>query len=190
MAKVYKTKTKGMKKQKEGGIGHLNLRCNKARFIGIDQSLSNSGVIITDHRCNVLHQTTIPTNPKSFPEARIDWIGFCIHDLLCRFGKDLHFVALENLAFGGSGKMDLLAGVYWEIRRRVYLYHNNLEIYSVPIGTWKKFIAGHGRATKPMIAKAIREKYGVEFNDENKYDAYGLLRYQIAKWRETNGKTN
>jgi Holliday junction resolvasome RuvABC endonuclease subunit len=157
--------------------------------MGIDQSLSCTGYVFTDYNCNVLHEGVLPTNKRSFNEARMDWIGTCIAGLLHQHGSDLLFVAMENLAFGGSGKMDLLAGVYWEIRRRVWCYHDNLEIYSVPIGTWKKFITGNGRAKKPLIREKINRKYNVYFDNENKYDAYGLLRYQIAMWRKKHGST-
>ncbi|MHC4643967.1 MAG: hypothetical protein ACYTBJ_00600 [Planctomycetota bacterium] len=133
--------------------------------------------------------TCIPTSAKSVPEARLDWIGTCFERILALHGEHLHFVAMENLAYGGSGKMDILSGVYWELRRRIYRYRPELEIRSVYISSWKKAIAGHGKAKKPAIKEAIETKYGCTFDSEDCYDAYGLLRFEWEKWKhESNRK--
>jgi len=184
---VYKTKTRAPLMQKKGGIGHLNLPTYPTRFIGIDQSLSCTGVVCCDLKMRIKQAFCIPTNPDSLNEARIDWVGSSISSLLRVEGKQLHFVALERPAYAGSGQRDVLHGVYWEIRRRVYRYNPDLDIKLIAISSWKKFIAGNGRATKTQVKRAIERKYGHEFNDENIYDAYGLLRYAVAHWRKKHG---
>lgn len=178
---TFKTKTRATRKKKRDL--HLPMP-QKSRFIGIDQSLSCTGVVVCDLQCRIKMATCISTSPKGLPEERLDWIGMCFDRILAVHGEHLKFVAIENLAYGGSGKMDILSGVYWELRRRIWRYRKDLDIRSVYISSWKKAIAGHGKATKPMIKAAIEEKYGLTFDSEDCYDAYGLLRFEWEKWNE------
>jgi len=179
--KVYKTMTR--RPDRRDKTSHMKLGCDtKTRFIGIDQSLSCTGVVCCDLKMRVKLAYCIPTSPDLFNEARIDWIGMCISSLLRVHGCHLHFVALERPAYAAQGQRDVLHGVYWEIRRRVYKYDKTLDIKLVPISTWKKYVTGNGRASKALIRNSIEKRWGHTFNDENIYDAYGLLRYAADKW--------
>jgi Holliday junction resolvasome RuvABC endonuclease subunit len=44
----------------------------------------------------------------------------------------------------------------------------------------KKFVAGNGNAKKSMIPKEVLKRWGVDFNDENLAEAYGLARVAHA----------
>ncbi|MCK4777686.1 MAG: hypothetical protein KAS39_04855 [Actinomycetia bacterium] len=155
----------------------------KTRFLGIDQSLSCTGVIAADLKLNIKRALTIDTYPDIFPEARINQIGCNVDSILKIEGDHLHFVAIELPAFNANGLRDVLHGVYWEIRRRVWIYNPKLEVISVPINSWKKYSVGHGNATKAMIQEEVKKRYGKYFHDENLYDAYGLMLWAINSWK-------
>lgn len=183
MTTVYKTKTRAPKKSKQTQMDLTFPPAKKCRFIGFDQSLSCTGVVAVDYNFNIQEAFTIPTNVRSYPEARLDFIGMCVDSLLRKRGEHCYLVALERPAYGGSGRRDILAGVFWEIKRRVWVYNNDLNIIDVSISSWKKYITGNGRATKNLIEKSIQSRYGHHFNNENLYDAYGLLRFAAVQWR-------
>ncbi len=55
------------------------------------------------------------------------------------------------------------------------------SVYGVPVGTLKKAGAGHGAATKDMMASALKRKYpGLEPADDNEVDAVHLLDYALS----------
>jgi len=185
--RALKTKTRAPKKEQTQTQMRFKFleATKKCRFIGIDQSLTSTGVVCVDYNFNVLEAFCIPTNPRSYNEARLNHIGMCIDSLLRKRGTWAYLVAIERPAYGGSGQRDILAGVFWEIKRRIWCYNDDLNIVDVAISSWKKYITGNGHASKNLIKKSIQTRYGRTFDNEDLYDAYGLLRYAAVEWRKT-----
>lgn len=183
---MYKFKTKsGLNKSvKDTGLYQMKLPgMYKTRYLAIDQSLASTGIVAADYKLKIKRSLTLPTDKDLVPEARINQIGALLDGVLRIEGGFLKFIAIEKPAFNASGLRDVLHGVYWECRRRIWLKNPDLEIYSVAVNSWKKYAVGHGNASKEMVQTEIQKRYGLHFHSQDCYDAYGILLWAEAKYR-------
>jgi len=63
---------------------------------------------------------------------------------------------------------------------RVMLLDLTSDIYEVPPSSLKRFAAGKGNAKKPVVAKCLSVRYGVRFDTDDEYDAFGLYRLGLC----------
>lgn len=54
------------------------------------------------------------------------------------------------------------------------------KIYEVAASTLKKFTTGKGGADKAFMAASLTKRYGVMFDNDNQFDAYGLYRFGLV----------
>jgi len=180
----YKTKAGINPYKKDTGLAEMKLPgFYKTRYISIDQSLAFTCVIAADYKLYIKRALVLPTYKDLVLEARINQLGNLLDGVLKIEGGYLKFVSIELPAFNASGLRDVLHACYWECRRRIYLHDPDLEIISVPIGSWKKYVVGNGRAKKPQIKAEIEKRYNQKFHSQDLYDSYGILRWALGRYK-------
>lgn len=63
---------------------------------------------------------------------------------------------------------------------RVMLIDHFGPVYEVAPKSLKMFATGKGNASKTMVAANIAKRYGVIFDTEDEFDAYGLYRFALV----------
>jgi crossover junction endodeoxyribonuclease RuvC len=66
---------------------------------------------------------------------------------------------------------------------RVYLYRTNVNYKVIAPGTLKKFVTGKGNSKKDLMLLKTYKRWGVEFDDHNICDAYGLARMALEDFK-------
>lgn len=169
--------------------------------MGIDQSLSCTGVVLTKRDDNgartVVYSTAITTDkdPSLSPLAdtliRSKYIADKILDIEICWQPD--YVALENLSYGSVGNATRnLAILFGVICTTLGLNNPNV----IPPTTLKKFATGNGRATKKEMLDAILKEDSVFHhhltnNVTIKAGRYDLAdAFWISKWIENENPTS
>jgi len=145
-------------------------------YIGIDPSLAHTGFIILNEEDTIIRQLTIPTSSKDIIEDRINTITnilvvesilpLCTDSTICKIG-------IEGLSFGSRGQSMLeLSGLHYHLR--LSLWNKGIDYSIIPPTQLKKFVSGKGNSKKDLMLLNVYKKWGVEFNDDNLADAYGL----------------
>jgi Holliday junction resolvasome RuvABC endonuclease subunit len=145
-------------------------------WIGIDQSYSGFGL------------TAIDSNDNYYTEVwkldgvgvhRLDTAGLLLHEFVKRF--DVQAVAMEGYAF--SSQMAHMAGelggaVKLELLRNFTLDKPDARYPLIVAPTsLKKYVTGKGtQVQKNQMLLQVYKKWGVEFNDDNAADSYGVAR--------------
>lgn len=153
-------------------------------YIGIDPSLTGTGIVVLDEQGNVLDKDLVSTKPSKKIEARYDDILDVVSEMVLEnhaFKVDGAHVVIEGLSFGSRGASMLeLAGLHYLIR--YYLSHKDgVTISIVPPQALKKWVCGKGNVKKEQMILQTYKKWGLEFQDNNICDAYCLARYAMAQ---------
>ncbi len=146
--------------------------------IGIDPSLTGTGIVVLNDSFEVIEKHLIATTPKWEIEERYKKILEQVQLTTERFRNNEHVISIEGLAFGARGQaMFQLAGLHFLIRYNLFI--GELEYKIVPPTVIKKHITGKGNTKKELMLKEIYKKWGVDFNNNNLADAYALARYSL-----------
>ncbi len=144
-------------------------------YVGIDPSLSSTGIVCIDSQHLVKFQRLISTKSVDSEEYRFFQIVEEISKLLQELQDNVK-IAIEGLSFHSTGRGILeLAGLHYIIRD--FLYRNKFEYQVVPPTVLKKFVTGKGNSAKNVMLLMVFKKWNVEFTDDNICDAYVLARY-------------
>lgn len=145
-------------------------------YLGIDQSLTHSGVVVLNSFGYISEHLCI--KPKCKGVARLEYIKEQLDTLLeflvCN-KRDL-LVCMEGYSYGNMfGKAFELG----ELGGVIKCWAGSGLI--VAPTTLKKFITGKGKLEKgidkkDIIPRIVKEKWGFETKDDNIADAYGLAR--------------
>ena len=94
-------------------------------------------------------------------------------------------IFIEGLSHGSRGSGTLSLAEYRGILS-VALLDVCRQVYEVPPTTLKLFIAGKGNANKTAMITACVRRYGVAYETDDEYDAYGLcsLGACVLGWEE------
>ena len=137
-------------------------------FIGIDQSIANTGwcVLAEDHCVSV--GKIIPkklTGPRRL---------LYIHDALADLASGFHLRAgaVESGSYNSSGRIFQLGGVHALVQ--VVLWQSGADVIDVAPAQLKKFMTGKSGAKKEWMVEAARRVTGLESIDDNVADAVGL----------------
>lgn len=79
---------------------------------------------------------------------------------------------IEGGAYDAGGMLFTLGQLSGMLIGEVSYY--GIKIREVPPSTVKKFISGHGNASKKMVMDSISTKYGIRFTNDNLADSYVL----------------
>jgi len=143
--------------------------------MGLDLSLTATGVVAVDDNWRIVERRLITSTPKEENTPRLTKIAISIMLSVGKIRPDL--VTIEGPAFGISKTTSIfqlgeLAGI---VKRD--LFTTNFPFIIVPPSQLKKFVTGKGNAKKDLMLLAVHKKYGEDFEDDNLCDAYVLARY-------------
>lgn len=165
--------------------------------LGIDQGIANVGFGLTtldEHGEEmILFSGVFKTTSKHREEKRIRMIYEFINELILSY--NVKVIGLEKLFFNAvqkntgrnksasilrtqmvSGAIYLLAGIH------------EIPISDYTPGTVKKYVAGHGRASKEDVMKHINEiaqRSGIELTSDHQADAVGISLTALHKFIES-----
>lgn len=152
------------------------------RYLGIDQSLSDTGLVVVDEAAQIVAQKALKTEPKNF-KCDIERLIF-IRDEIGHFEKSyqVDYACLEGFGYGARGNAIFqLAGLGYMIRE--YFWNQKITLEIVPPKTLKKWATGNGNAQKDLMLMNVYKRWGVEFQDHNICDAYCMARYIMEKYK-------
>lgn len=145
-------------------------------YIGIDQSLTHSGVVVLTTSGDFKDELAIKSKNKGV--KRLNEIKDLLVEFYCRnYSGSAHLlVCMEGYSYGNMfGKAFELG----ELGGVIKCWAGSGLI--VAPTTLKKFITGKGKLEKgidkkDIIPRIVKEKWGFETKDDNIADAYGLAR--------------
>lgn len=144
-------------------------------YLGIDQSLTSTGIaVLREGTSQPLVCTALPTKLKG--PARLAYIRDRARGFLEEYTP--RAAALEGYSYGSTGKvfeLGELGGVL-----KLLLHDAGVPFLVVPPSSLKKFIAHKSEATKEDMRRAVEERFGLDIDQEDACDAYGLARVARA----------
>lgn len=116
-------------------------------------------------------------------DARLYFIEQRIDLLLKTHKPDL--VVIEGYSFGSRGRATFSSGELGGVIR-LLLFRKKIPYLVVAPTSLKKFISGKGNSSKDMMLLKTYKKYGIEFDNNNICDAFGLAMIGKAWQQGTN----
>lgn len=148
-------------------------------FIGLDPSYNEFGLIILDQNATILEQKLITSGSKLEADERIIQLEKEFKFIPTVVG--LQSVYIEG-AFSSNSQYSLQMGaLHYYVR--IFLIKNKTNFKVIAPGTLKKFVTGTGKGKKELILLKTYKKWGVEFDNNNLADAYGLARMAIEDFK-------
>ncbi len=140
-----------------------------ANVMGLDLSLTASGVVVLSPEAKVLH-TRVVSTPFNDVE-RLDAITRQIADLAERY--DVNLAAIEGYAFGAKASMRESIGELGGCVK-LALHRAGVSIVSIAPTVVKKFATGKGTSPKEDLKLAVYKRWGLEFQTTHETDAFLL----------------
>jgi crossover junction endodeoxyribonuclease RuvC len=147
-------------------------------FCGIDASFIGLGLIILDENINIVENQLISTKPTGSEydiEFRVKNIINELNSILGKYSQNKLFIYIEGVSFNSKGQSIVQQAVL-NYSIKMWLMDNNIEYKSISPTSLKKFITGTGKCKKNLMLLKIYKKFGIEFDNDNIADAYGLAR--------------
>lgn len=148
-------------------------------FVGLDPSYNGFAIMVIDKNGDIIEQRLLSSDTKKEAEERIIEL-----EKDFKFIPNIHSlysVCIEGPSFSSNGAFVLQMGAL-HYYLRLFLLKNNVKYTIVAPGTLKKFVTGDGRAKKDLMLLKVYKKWGVEFDNDNTADAYGLARYALEEY--------
>ncbi len=154
-------------------------------FVGIDLSLTGTGLVILYENGDIIEQKLISTKSSEIIEKRLLKIQEEI-SFISEINR-LQNVYIEGLSFGSKGQSILeLGALHYFIR--IFLYQKNINYKAISPGSLKKFVTGKGNAKKNLMLMKVYKKWNIEFEDDNLCDAFSLAKMASEDFKDE--KTN
>lgn len=167
--------------------------------LGIDQGIANVGFGLTalDQEGNevILHSGVFRTTNKHSEEKRIQLIYEFINELIRSY--NVKVIGLEKLFFNpavktAEGKSRNKSAAIMRTQMVTGVIFLSASMHSLPIadytpGTVKKYVAGHGRASKDDVIKyitKIAKECGITLKTDHEADAIGISLTALHKYLE------
>jgi len=155
-------------------------------FVGMDPSFNGMGIVIVDKNGDIVEQILHKAKEGEVEERLMDIekrIEF-IPTIVC-----LNRVYMEGPSYSSNGKFVLQMGALHFLIRLIFL-KSKVDYKVIAPGTLKKFVAGAGKgnAKKELMLLKTFTKWGVEFDDNNLCDAYGLARLALEEYNNEQSK--
>jgi crossover junction endodeoxyribonuclease RuvC len=153
-------------------------------YVGIDQSLTGTGVVVFDETFSVLGQELFSTSAGSTPleeVARFINLFQKVYSYVSDIAKQRQVCALmEDFAFSQAHQMAALGGLGWHFR--IMLSRTTWNFGTCPTTIVKKVATGKGNADKTAVTLGIYKRWTVEHSDNNIADAYVLGRIAVISY--------
>ena len=146
-------------------------------FFGLDFAYANNGFIQLDKDANIVKQEVITTTKRNSDEERLIYLRDYISVLIT--SNDI--VYLEGLSYASQGQAKAQMGAVHYVTR-IFLLENDIKYKIVTPTELKKFVTGKGQCKKDLILLNVFKKWGVEFDNADLADAYGLARMALEEY--------
>ena len=147
------------------------------RFIGIDPSLSRTGLCICSD-AGVEVYSISPSKKLTVLERQLVMVTGA-----CAKLKKGDIVALEDFGvssrFAPSGRFVERIEICGMLKMLLSTV-TGLPGFSIPPNLLKSFVAGKASAKKTDVVAAVRERWKIDVNNDDEADAFGLARYAKA----------
>ena len=146
---------------------------DKEFYVGIDPSLSATGVVMINEEGVIAEERLINTYTEHYIciEQRLldimDSIIFLSGVMKLRY---VYVEAMPYLSKGGA--IFERCGLLYLIT--TFLFKREIPFKMIPPTTLKKWAVGKGNADKKMMMEKSGERWGIKFTDDNICDAYNL----------------
>lgn len=153
------------------------MKLNRKRtnyYVGLDLSLTGTGVVVLDQNCEVVFVKTLKNKLRG--EERLSYLQSVIRAVIAKYPLATYCVEgyAMGMRSGQSFSIGELGGVI-----KLLLWTRGKVFNLVTPTALKKFVTGKGKAEKDMVILNVYKKWGWEAADNNQADAYVLA--QIAK---------
>lgn len=165
-------------------------------YMGIDQSLTNTGVTVIKRdfsllkKHDILLSRGISTGNEYSIEERLNYVRSEIKNIIETHKPDV--ICMEGLAFRNpnSNNGKLLAGLFFVLMD--LFVEMKLQYFVVNIKTLKKEISGNGNATKEEMKNSFNDNIVLKLEEMSKIkktskkfediiDSYGLALFKILE---------
>lgn len=161
------------------------------RYIGIDPSLTGTGIVCLNKDGELEDSRLIKTVPAQVIEERLIIINRTIQELLDKYQirytdgyKHEALVYIEGPSFGARGNAILqLAGLHFLLRISLYKRFD-LKYEIIAPTSLKKFVTGKGNSKKELMLLEVYKRWGVEFKNNNLADGFGLAKMAHIKSKD------
>ena len=149
-------------------------------FLGIDQSLQRTGLVVLGIDGELRHRQPVATGSlRGAP--RLAAIRDTVRAVI-REHKPSH-AALEGYSYGSTGKVFQLGEVGGILQ--LLLLDEGIPFTIIAPAQLKKYVANNHQADKATMLRKTAEKWGVSFGDEDDVcDAYGLAQVLRGMFRK------
>ncbi len=153
-------------------------------YVGIDQSMTGTGVCIFDELGNLLGEKLISTKAGSMPMDEV-------HRIVSLFSETYKFVTeiavgrkvcavMEDFAFSQAHQMAKLGGLGWHFR--IMMSRTDWHFAACGTNALKKFATGKGTCEKDQVMLGVYKRWTFESSDNNVADAYVLGRISLVAY--------
>ena len=143
--------------------------------VGIDPSIRNTAVVCGREPGELAHYV-FPSDPKGSDIVsritRFDLVVQRIDQVLNGWDPDV--VLIEGYSNASRGRHNDIAEYGGLLRAMLIRYTGHAS--ECPPSTLKKFATGKGNASKTVVGAKLANRYGVDFDSDDEYDAYALWR--------------
>lgn len=142
-------------------------------FVGMDPSYNGFAIVMVDKEGEIVDQILLKSKTQDEPEDRIMALekGFSFVPSII----GLESIYIEGPSFSSKGAFMLQMGAL-HYYLRIFFRKNNADFKVVTPTELKKYVSGKGTAKKELMLLKTYKKWGIEFEDNNLCDAYGLAR--------------
>jgi len=146
------------------------------KFLGLDISYTDTGMVIIDQDDNILMQRPIKTDPAHFSN-KFERIAYILTEIGL---PQITLGCIEDYHFGKNAQTSIsLVELGFSIRKNFYA--NKIPFFTAVPSQIKKLATGSGKSgEKAIILKEVYKKWGFDCNDNNVADAYAMA--QLAKY--------
>ena len=160
-------------------------------YIGIDPSLSSTGLYIVDKKNNRDRYWQIDTKPKDYVSTlnRCLYISDVILSAIDQVVQDDMEIGLITIQDYFSGKQQ---GVVIDLAQLGTLIRYKLLLRGYPLivaapKKIKKFVTGNGNANKQLMMQTVLQRWGYRASTDNLADACGMAHFSQFVYGIWNG---
>jgi Holliday junction resolvasome RuvABC endonuclease subunit len=145
-------------------------------YVGIDLSLAKTGVVAIGGDGSKYWWRLHKPPPDLSEAARLAAHRWMLNDFFDSLPEPT-IVGMEGYSFGSKGS-SVFQIAQWGGVARTVLYDRHLDDKTVIMApsTLKKYVTNNGNAPKNLVLREVYRVWGVEAEDDNVADAYGLAR--------------
>jgi Holliday junction resolvasome RuvABC endonuclease subunit len=151
------------------------IRRQKDNYLGLDLSLTGTGVVVLNAEDRVEYAATLKSKLKGM--ERLLFIRNIVEDTIIKWNPKL--ICVEGYSMGSSAGQAFSIGELGGVIK-LLLHEMQHYPYLIPPTRLKKFITGGGKAEKDMIMMKVFQRWGWEAGDNNQSDSYGLAKIAQA----------